>query len=114
MIYFQSAAVRRFIFKFTKARCPPGSFSQNGHPLLGFAVFGGDDGVQLPDGLLHCIVDDEIIVGMGGLEFHLGPEQPLLHLIRIVGAAVSQADSSSFQLGGAMKIRTVSGRLLVT
>ena len=34
-------------------------------------MLGGDDGVQLPDGSLHRIVDDKIIVGMGSLELHL-------------------------------------------
>ena len=53
-------------------------------------MLGGDDGVQFPDGILHRIVDDKIIVGMGSLELHLGPEQTLLHFLRIVGAPVLQ------------------------
>ena len=56
------------------------------------------DGVELAHGVLHRVVDDKIIVGMGRLELHLGPQEALLDLLRAVGSPLRKA---ALQLGPA-------------
>lgn len=48
------------------------------HALLGLAVLRRDNGVQLPHRILHGVVDDKVIIGVGRLKLHFGPQQPLL------------------------------------
>ena len=78
-------------------------------------MLGGDDGVQFPDGVLHRVVDDEIIVGVGRLELHLGPQQALLHLVGIIGAPVLQPALQFLPAGGRNKnahgVRPLAGHL---
>lgn len=84
------------------------------HALLGLAVLRRDNGVQLPHRILHGVVDDKVIIGVGRLKLHFGPQQPLLDLLGAVGAPLCQAALQLRPAGGAMKMRTVSGRLLHT
>ena len=69
--------------------------AEDRHALLGLAVFGGHNGVQFVHRVLHGVVDDEIIIGVSGLELHLGPQESLLDLVLTVGAPLGQ---TAFQL----------------
>ena len=100
MIYFQSAAVHEFITGYQGIKLIRSYSARMDIAPWVCVLLGGDDGVQFPDGVLHRVVDDEIIVGVGRLELHLGPQQTLLHFLRIIGAPVLQTALSSFQLGG--------------
>lgn len=81
------------------------------HALLGLAVLRRDNGVQLPHRILHGVVDDKVIIGVGGLKLDLGAHEALLHLFRASVPRLVRRSSSACQEGGAMKMRTTSGRL---
>ena len=54
-------------------------------------MLGEHDGVDLAHGAFYRVVDDEIIVSVGGLKLDLGAHEALLHLFGAVGAAACQA-----------------------
>mgnify|MGYP002570901969 CR=1 FL=1 len=41
-------------------------------------MLGEHDGVDLAHGAFHRVVDDKVIIGVGRLKLHFGPQQPLL------------------------------------
>ena len=83
IINFHSAV---FGSKYLRKREKPSAAADDLHPLLGFAVLCRHDGIELLHGVLHRVIDNEIVVGMGGLEFHLGPQQAALDDLLTVGA----------------------------
>ena len=79
IIYFHSAGFRLIFLSFYGDGGVLSS-ADDLHALLGFAVLSGHDGIELFHRILHAVIDHEIVIGMGGLEFHLGTQQPLLNL----------------------------------
>ena len=88
MIYFHSA-VR---LKFNDCNNIRGTLSaiDDFHAFLWLAVFRRHNSVQFLHRVLYGVIDDEIIVGMGRLELHFGPQQALLNFVLAVGATFGQ------------------------
>ena len=54
-------------------------------------MLGEHDGVDLAYGVFHRVVDDKVIVGVGGLKLDLGADEALLDLLGAVRSAPGQA-----------------------